>query len=45
MTVATHPESEVDERFEALMLDFLAYMEFERGLAHAARASALAAGR
>ncbi|MGI8461377.1 MAG: site-specific tyrosine recombinase [Solirubrobacterales bacterium] len=33
MTVATHPESEVDERFEALMLDFLAYMEFERGLA------------
>lgn len=26
------PSTEVDERFEELLLDFLAYMEFERGL-------------
>ena len=33
MAVATENRPEVDERFEALVLDFLAYMEFERGLA------------
>ncbi len=27
------PQSEVEPRFEALVLDFLAYLEFERGLA------------
>jgi integrase/recombinase XerD len=35
MAVATKPEAErkVEARFEALVLDFLAYLEFERGLA------------
>ncbi len=33
MAIAIENRSEVDERFEALVLDFLAYMEFERGLA------------
>jgi integrase/recombinase XerD len=33
MAVATESRKDVDERFEALVLDFLAYMEFERGLA------------
>jgi integrase/recombinase XerD len=33
MAVSTESRTEVDERFEALVLDFLAYMEFERGLA------------
>jgi len=33
MAVATESRPGVDERFEALVLDFLAYMEFERGLA------------
>ena len=33
MAVAARDPSQVDERFEALVLDFLAYMEFERGLA------------
>ena len=33
MAVATESRPDVDERFEALVLDFLAYMEFERGLA------------
>ena len=33
MAVAAESRAGVDERFEALVLDFLAYMEFERGLA------------
>jgi integrase/recombinase XerD len=33
MAVATESGPTIDERFEALVLDFLAYMEFERGLA------------
>ncbi len=33
MAVATESRPDVDERFEALVLDFIAYMEFERGLA------------
>jgi integrase/recombinase XerD len=34
MAVAVHkPEQRTDARFEALVLDFLAYLEFERGLA------------
>jgi integrase/recombinase XerD len=35
MAVATEPQTErrVEARFEALVLDFLAYLEFERGLA------------
>jgi integrase/recombinase XerD len=35
MAVATKPQAErqVEARFEALVLDFLAYLEFERGLA------------
>jgi integrase/recombinase XerD len=33
MAVATESRPGIDERFEALVLDFLAYMEFERGLA------------
>ena len=33
MAVAAESRPGVDERFEALVLDFLAYMEFERGLA------------
>ena len=33
MAVATESRAGIDERFEALVLDFLAYMEFERGLA------------
>jgi integrase/recombinase XerD len=36
MAIAVRPESEeraVEARFEALVLDFLAYLEFERGLA------------
>jgi integrase/recombinase XerD len=35
MAIAVKPsaEREVDARFEALVLDFLAYLEFERGLA------------
>ena len=31
MAVATESRPGIDERFEALVLDFLAYMEFERG--------------
>jgi integrase/recombinase XerD len=33
MAVATTNLPDLDQRFEALVLDFLAYMEFERGLA------------
>ena len=35
MAVAVKPteERKVEARFEALVLDFLAYLEFERGLA------------
>ena len=33
MAVTTEARPAIDERFEALVLDFLAYMEFERGLA------------
>jgi integrase/recombinase XerD len=33
MAVATVDLPDLDQRFEALVLDFLAYMEFERGLA------------
>ncbi|HEX6116931.1 MAG TPA: site-specific tyrosine recombinase [Solirubrobacterales bacterium] len=33
MAVAAESRPDIDERFEALVLDFLAYMEFERGLA------------
>jgi integrase/recombinase XerD len=33
MAVATADLPDLDQRFEALVLDFLAYMEFERGLA------------
>jgi integrase/recombinase XerD len=31
-TATAIPRAEVDDRFEELLLDFLAYMEFERGL-------------
>ena len=30
--VAAIPRTDVDARFEGLLLDFLAYLEFERGL-------------
>ena len=36
MAIAVRPESDerpIEARFEALVLDFLAYLEFERGLA------------